>query len=50
LTGLGLTATAVTPSRLRGPSGNVEFFMLVTRGGLPFDDGALAAALAGVPA
>jgi len=50
LTGLGLTATAVAPSRLRGPSGNVEFFMLIGRSGLAFDDDALEAALAGVPA
>jgi len=50
LTGLGLTATAIAPSRLRGPSGNVEFFMLIARAGVAFDDGALEAALTGVPA
>jgi 23S rRNA (cytidine1920-2'-O)/16S rRNA (cytidine1409-2'-O)-methyltransferase len=50
LTGLGLAPTALAPSRLRGPSGNVEFFMLVGRAGHAFDDAALDAALAAVAA
>jgi 23S rRNA (cytidine1920-2'-O)/16S rRNA (cytidine1409-2'-O)-methyltransferase len=50
LAGLGLAPAAVVPSRLRGPSGNVEFFMLVGRAGSAFDDAALEAALAAVAA
>ncbi len=48
--GLGLVATALTASRLRGPAGNVEFFILVRREGLAFDDAALDAALAAAQA
>jgi 23S rRNA (cytidine1920-2'-O)/16S rRNA (cytidine1409-2'-O)-methyltransferase len=49
LAGLGLTATQLAPSRLRGPSGNVEFFMLVRRDGTMVDDAALDAAVAAAP-
>ena len=48
--GLGLVPLRMSASPLRGPSGNVEFFMLVRRTGTPFDDAALERALAGVPA
>jgi 23S rRNA (cytidine1920-2'-O)/16S rRNA (cytidine1409-2'-O)-methyltransferase len=46
---LGLVPVAVTASRLRGPAGNVEFFMLVRASGVPLEDSALEAALASVP-
>jgi 23S rRNA (cytidine1920-2'-O)/16S rRNA (cytidine1409-2'-O)-methyltransferase len=36
----GLIAVAVTASPLRGPAGNVEFFVLLRETGLPFDDAA----------
>jgi 23S rRNA (cytidine1920-2'-O)/16S rRNA (cytidine1409-2'-O)-methyltransferase len=42
---LGLVATALRASKLRGPAGNVEFFMLVRREGTAFDDRALDQAL-----
>jgi len=35
---------------LRGPAGNVEFFALIARDGVPVDDAACDAAVAGVPA
>jgi hypothetical protein len=37
-------------SGLRGPSGNVEFFALIERTGAPYNDLAIDAALAEVPA
>jgi 23S rRNA (cytidine1920-2'-O)/16S rRNA (cytidine1409-2'-O)-methyltransferase len=42
---LGLAPLAVTRSALRGPAGNVEFFMLARRAGAAFDDAALERAL-----
>jgi len=47
---LGLQAVMLAASPLRGPAGNVEFFMLVRREGVAFDDAALEGALASVPA
>jgi 23S rRNA (cytidine1920-2'-O)/16S rRNA (cytidine1409-2'-O)-methyltransferase len=47
---LGLVPERLRASRLRGPSGNVEFFALVRRSGEPFGDEAIDAALASVPA
>ncbi len=47
---LGLVPVRLCASGLRGPSGNVEFFALVRRDGIPYDDAAIAAALAQVPA
>ena len=47
---LGLAPVRLVPSGLRGPSGNVEFFALVRRTGAGFDDAAIDAALANVPA
>ena len=38
----GLIAVGVTGSPLRGPAGNVEFFVLVRETGMPFDDAAAA--------
>jgi 23S rRNA (cytidine1920-2'-O)/16S rRNA (cytidine1409-2'-O)-methyltransferase len=46
ITALGLVPLAVTRSVLRGPAGNVEFFVLVRRAGAAFDDAALERALA----
>ena len=45
IAGLGLVPLAVTRSALRGPAGNVEFFVLARRAGAPFDDAALERAL-----
>ena len=42
---LGLAPVAVAASPLRGPAGNAEFFMLLRRGGIAFDDAAADAAL-----
>ncbi len=47
---LGLVPQAVVASHLRGPAGNVEFFALIARDGIPVDDAALDVALAGIPA
>ncbi len=47
---LGLTASDVCPSGLRGPSGNVEFFALVRHDGVPYGDAAIEGALVSVPA
>ncbi len=44
--GLGLAPVALTPSPLRGPAGNIEFFALVRRGGAAYDDAAIARVLA----
>ena len=49
LIGLGLVPCAVVASSLRGPAGNVEFFMLVRETGEAATDAALEFALAGVP-
>jgi len=46
---LALVPSAVVASGLRGPAGNVEFFMLIRRDGAPFDDAALEMALAAQP-
>jgi predicted rRNA methylase YqxC with S4 and FtsJ domains len=46
---LGLVPTAVIASRLRGPAGNVEFFMLVRERGEVAANAALDLALASVP-
>ena len=46
---LGLVPRALVASPLRGPAGNVEFFALIARDGVPFDDDAIDAALASVP-
>ncbi len=46
---LGLVPIALTPSVLRGPAGNIEFFTLVRRRGVAYDDGAIQAALAAAP-
>lgn len=43
---LGLVPAAVMRSPLRGPAGNVEFFMLLRRSGEAFGDAELARALA----
>ncbi|MGP6157700.1 MAG: TlyA family RNA methyltransferase [Vulcanimicrobiaceae bacterium] len=45
LAALDLVPVAVTRSPLRGPAGNVEFFMLVRRAGAAFDDAALERAV-----
>jgi len=42
---LGLVPVALRPSRLIGPAGNVEFFVLVRRAGTPYDDLAIETAL-----
>ncbi|MFZ1126179.1 MAG: TlyA family RNA methyltransferase [Candidatus Baltobacteraceae bacterium] len=42
---LGLVPLAVTRSALRGPAGNVEFFLLARRAGTAFDDAALERAV-----
>jgi 23S rRNA (cytidine1920-2'-O)/16S rRNA (cytidine1409-2'-O)-methyltransferase len=47
--GLGLVPTAAIASSLRGPAGNVEFFMLVRETGEAAGDAALDLALASVP-
>ncbi len=47
---LGLGATALTASRLVGPAGNVEFFLLVRPEGRPVDEAAVEAALAAAAA
>jgi 23S rRNA (cytidine1920-2'-O)/16S rRNA (cytidine1409-2'-O)-methyltransferase len=47
---LGLVPQRIVPSHLRGPAGNVEFFALIARDGVPVDDAACDAAVAGVPA
>jgi 23S rRNA (cytidine1920-2'-O)/16S rRNA (cytidine1409-2'-O)-methyltransferase len=44
--GLGLGAAGVCPSPLPGPSGNVEFFLLLRAGAGPLDEAALAEAVA----
>lgn len=46
ISGLGIVPVALTYSPLRGPAGNVEFFMLLRSAGVPFDDAAIDAALA----
>jgi 23S rRNA (cytidine1920-2'-O)/16S rRNA (cytidine1409-2'-O)-methyltransferase len=46
---LGLVPAGVVRSDLRGPAGNVEFFVLVRRGGEAFDDAALERAVAANP-
>jgi 23S rRNA (cytidine1920-2'-O)/16S rRNA (cytidine1409-2'-O)-methyltransferase len=43
---LGLGAAGVCPSPLPGPSGNVEFFLLLRAGAGPLDEAALAGAVA----
>lgn len=43
---LGLAPVALTASRLVGPAGNHEFFALVRRSGVPYDDDAIERALA----
>jgi 23S rRNA (cytidine1920-2'-O)/16S rRNA (cytidine1409-2'-O)-methyltransferase len=43
---LGLGAAGVCPSPLPGPSGNVEFFLLLRAGAGPLDEAALAEAVA----
>jgi 23S rRNA (cytidine1920-2'-O)/16S rRNA (cytidine1409-2'-O)-methyltransferase len=47
---LGLAPLELLPSPLRGPAGNVEFFVLVRRTGEAFDDAVIERALANVPA
>ncbi len=47
---LEIVPVALYSSSLRGPSGNVEFFALLRRDGTPYDDAAIEAALASVPA
>ncbi len=47
---LGLVANHVCASGLRGPAGNVEFFALVRRDGMPYGDAAIEAALANAAA
>jgi 23S rRNA (cytidine1920-2'-O)/16S rRNA (cytidine1409-2'-O)-methyltransferase len=47
---LDVVPVALSGSSLRGPSGNVEFFALLRRNGAPYDDAAIEAALASVPA
>ena len=47
--GLGLGVRGVTASPLPGPSGNVEFFLWLTRDAPPLDEAALAAAVAAGP-
>ena len=42
---LGLGVRGVVASPLPGPSGNVEFFLWLTRGAPPLDDYALRAAV-----
>jgi 23S rRNA (cytidine1920-2'-O)/16S rRNA (cytidine1409-2'-O)-methyltransferase len=49
-TRLGVAPVRLCASGLRGPSGNVEFFTLIERAGVPYDDAAIDAALAEVPA
>ncbi|HEX8927566.1 MAG TPA: hypothetical protein VGA45_01520, partial [Actinomycetota bacterium] len=44
--GLGLGPAGVCPSPLPGPSGNVEFFLLLRAGAGPLDEAALAEAVA----
>ena len=44
---LGLVPAAVARSPLRGPAGNVEFFMLIRTAGETFDDAALERSLNG---
>jgi 23S rRNA (cytidine1920-2'-O)/16S rRNA (cytidine1409-2'-O)-methyltransferase len=46
---LSLAPVALVPSALRGPAGNVEFFALIRRAGIPFDDAAIEAALGALP-
>ena len=46
---LGLVSAGVVRSDLRGPAGNVEFFVLVRREGEAFDDAALERAVAANP-
>ena len=46
---LGLVPAGVVRSDLRGPAGNVEFFVLVRREGEAFDDAALERAVAANP-
>ena len=47
---LGLGVRAVTASELPGPSGNVEYFLWLSRSAPPLDDDALHAAIAAGPA
>lgn len=49
LCALGLAPVALVPSRLRGAAGNIEFFVLVRRRGVAFDDRAIEEALAAAP-
>jgi 23S rRNA (cytidine1920-2'-O)/16S rRNA (cytidine1409-2'-O)-methyltransferase len=46
---LGFVPIALAASGLRGPSGNVEFFALLRRTGMPIGDADIHAAVAGVP-
>ena len=46
---LRLVPQLLVPSPLLGPAGNVEFFTLVRAGGVPYDDAAIAAAIAASP-
>jgi 23S rRNA (cytidine1920-2'-O)/16S rRNA (cytidine1409-2'-O)-methyltransferase len=46
---LDLVPQVLVTSPLVGPAGNVEFFALVRAGGAPYDDAAIAAALAASP-
>jgi 23S rRNA (cytidine1920-2'-O)/16S rRNA (cytidine1409-2'-O)-methyltransferase len=46
---LGLGVRGVTASPLRGPSGNVEYFLWLTAGASPLDDELLAAAVEAGP-
>ena len=46
---LGLGPVGVAPSRLRGPAGNVEFFLHLRAGGAADHEQAIAAAVAAIP-
>jgi 23S rRNA (cytidine1920-2'-O)/16S rRNA (cytidine1409-2'-O)-methyltransferase len=46
---LGLGVLGVTASSLPGPSGNVEYFLWLRRGGPPLDEAALRAAISAGP-
>jgi len=45
----GLVPVDVVPSRLRGPAGNVEFFMLVRHVGVPLEESVLKRAVERAP-
>jgi 23S rRNA (cytidine1920-2'-O)/16S rRNA (cytidine1409-2'-O)-methyltransferase len=47
--GLGLGVRGVTASPLPGPSGNVEFFLWLTRGAPPLDEADLLAVVQAGP-